>query len=139
MLELDGLFRRFGPTQALDGLSLAVPPGRLVGFVGANGAGKTTAMRIALGVLEPDAGEVRWDGRPATPEDRARFGYLPEERGLYPKMRVLDQVEHFARLHGLPGPRAGAAARAAVDLVGLGERAQDRTEALSLGNQQRVQ
>jgi ABC-2 type transport system ATP-binding protein len=139
MLELDGLIRRFGEVVALDGLDLRVPEGRLVGFVGANGAGKTTAMRVALGVLAPDAGEVRWRGAPVDGTTRSRWGYMPEERGLYPKMRVADQVEHFARLHGLDGTRARAAAIAALDRVGLADRRTARTEALSLGNQQRAQ
>ncbi|HEU4973797.1 MAG TPA: ATP-binding cassette domain-containing protein [Baekduia sp.] len=139
MLELDGLTRRFDDVVALDGLSLTVRPGRLTGFVGANGAGKTTAMRIALGVLEPDAGEVRWDGRPATAADRAAFGYMPEERGLYPRMRVAEQVEHFARLHGLEGEGAARATAAVLQVVGLADQAKTRTDTLSLGNQQRVQ
>jgi ABC-2 type transport system ATP-binding protein len=107
--------------------------------VGPNGAGKTTAMRIVLGVLEPDAGEVRWRGRPCDAAARARFGYMPEERGLYPKMRVSDQLVHFARLHGVD--RAGATAAAArwLERLGLDEVATRRTETLSLGNQQRAQ
>lgn len=139
MLDLVDISRRFGETVALDGLSLHVEPGLLTGFVGANGAGKTTAMRVALGVLEADAGEVRWDGRPVTPGDRARFGYMPEERGLYPRMRVADQVEHFARLHGLDGADARRATAATLAVVGLEDQAGTRTDALSLGNQQRVQ
>ncbi|HEY4097691.1 MAG TPA: ATP-binding cassette domain-containing protein [Baekduia sp.] len=139
MLELDRISRRFGDVVALDELSLTVAPDRLTGFVGPNGAGKTTAMRIALGVLEADGGEVRWEGRPVTPADRARFGYMPEERGLYPRMRVADQVEHFTRLHGLDGAAARAATVDALDLVGLAGEATTRTDTLSLGNQQRVQ
>jgi ABC-2 type transport system ATP-binding protein len=139
VLELDRISRRFGDVVALDALSLTVAPDRLTGFVGPNGAGKTTAMRIALGVLEADAGEVRWEGRPVTAADRARFGYMPEERGLYPRMRVADQVEHFARLHGLDGAAARAATVDALDLVGLAGEATTRTDTLSLGNQQRVQ
>jgi len=88
VLELRGLTRRFGRVAALDGVSFSVPEGQLLGFVGPNGAGKTTTMRIILGVLEPDAGEVRWRGRPMTGEARRRAGYMPEERGLYPKMRA---------------------------------------------------
>src|SRR3954467_12474814 len=106
MLEVAELARRYGDGVAPDGLSFTVEPGRLFGFVGPNGAGKTTAMRIVLGVLEPDAGSVRWRGRPVDASTRARFGYMPEERGLYPKMRVRDQLTYFARLHGL---RSGAA------------------------------
>ena len=106
MLELDGLRRSFGDTLALDDLSFAAHAGRMLGFVGPNGAGKTTAMRIVLGVLEPDAGAVRWRGRPVDAAARRRFGYMPEERGLYPKMRVRDQLVHFARLHGLDAAAA---------------------------------
>ena len=101
MLELQGLTRRYGDVVALDDLSFSVREGQMFGFVGPNGAGKTTTMRIVLGVLEPDRGEVRWRGRPVDAETRRRFGYMPEERGLYPKMRVRDQLEYFARLHGL--------------------------------------
>ena len=90
MLELIDLRRRFGDVVALDGVSFEVPPGRIVGFVGRNGAGKTTAMRISLGVLEADAGQARWRGEAIDTGVRRRFGYMPEERGLYPKMRVLE-------------------------------------------------
>ncbi len=139
MLELDGLTRRFGDLVALDDVSFSVVPGRMCGFVGPNGAGKTTAMRIVLGVLEPDAGEVRWNGSDVDAPKRARFGYMPEERGLYQKMRVRDQLVYFARLHGLAAANAAAAADGWIERLGLGERAGDRVEALSLGNQQRVQ
>ena len=105
MLELSGLTRRFGDLIALDGVSFSVAPGQMFGFVGPNGAGKTTAMRIVLGVLEADAGTVRWRGRAVDAAMRGRFGYMPEERGLYPKMRVRDQLVYFARLHGLALPR----------------------------------
>ncbi|MGZ4130103.1 MAG: ABC transporter ATP-binding protein [Actinomycetota bacterium] len=139
MLELTDLSRRFGDVVALDGVTFTVPEGQIVGFVGPNGAGKTTAMRIALGVLEPDGGEVRWRGRPLDAEARRRFGYMPEERGLYPKMKVLEQLVYLARLHGLT--RADASSRAAetIQTLGVAERAHDRVETLSLGNQQRVQ
>jgi ABC-2 type transport system ATP-binding protein len=139
VLELDGLRRRYGDTVALDGLSFAVSAGHLFGFVGPNGAGKTTAMRIVLGVLEPDGGEVRWNGRPVGAAARARFGYMPEERGLYPKMRVADQLVHFARLHGIDAAGARAAAREWLERLGLADVADRRTETLSLGNQQRAQ
>jgi ABC-2 type transport system ATP-binding protein len=111
----------------------------MVGFVGPNGAGKTTAMRIAVGVLQQDAGEVRWRGSPVNLEIRRRFGYMPEERGLYPKMRVLDQLVYLARLHGLDAGDARSQAERTATLLGVGDRARDRTETLSLGNQQRVQ
>jgi ABC-2 type transport system ATP-binding protein len=138
-LELDGLGKRYGDRVALDDLSFAVAPGQMFGFVGPNGAGKTTAMRAVVGVLAPDAGEIRWHGRPFDAAGRRRIGYMPEERGLYPKMGAREQVTYFARLHGV---ERGAAARAAVswlERLGLGERLDEKVEKLSLGNQQRVQ
>jgi ABC-2 type transport system ATP-binding protein len=135
VLELDALSRRYGEVVALDDLTLSVAHGSICGFVGPNGAGKTTAMRIVLGVLAADAGEVRWEGRPVDAGTRARFGYMPEERGLYPKMRVADQLAYFARLHGVPPAGATAAAGRWLERMGLTTRARDRVEALSLGNQ----
>ncbi|MBI3647336.1 MAG: ABC transporter ATP-binding protein [Actinobacteria bacterium] len=139
MLELVDLSRRYGATVALDGVSFVVPEGRIVGFVGPNGAGKTTAMRIALGVLEPDRGEVRWRGSRVDPDARRRFGYMPEERGLYPKMKVGEQLVYLARLRGLSKHDARRRTQETIELLGVGERANDRVETLSLGNQQRVQ
>ena len=139
MLELIDLSRRFGDVIALDSVSFSVAEGEMVGFVGPNGAGKTTAMRIALGVLEPDRGEVRWRGKPVDQSVRRRFGYMPEERGLYPKMRVLDQLVYLATLHGLTRTDAIDEAQRMIDVLGVAGRARDRTDALSLGNQQRVQ
>ncbi len=139
MLELIDLSRRFGDVVALDGVSFEVPEGEIVGFVGPNGAGKTTTMRIVLGVLEPDAGDVRWDGMLLDAEARRRFGYMPEERGLYPKMKVLEQLVYLARLHGLSRPDASRRAAETIEVLGVAERANDRVENLSLGNQQRVQ
>jgi ABC-2 type transport system ATP-binding protein len=139
VLELTALRRTFGDLVALDGVSFAVPEGTIVGFVGPNGAGKTTAMRIALGVLAPDSGEVRWRREPVDATVRRRFGYMPEERGLYPKMRVLDQLTYLARLHGLGRNDARRRAADTMETLGVADRAKDRVEALSLGNQQRVQ
>jgi ABC-2 type transport system ATP-binding protein len=138
-LELIDLRRRFGDIVALDGVSFEVEEGSVVGFVGPNGAGKTTAMRIALGVLGADAGEVRWRGRPVDGVARRRFGYIPEERGLYPKMRVLDQLVYLARLHGVSRARAGIRGLEILETLGVADRSKDRVESLSLGNQQRVQ
>ncbi|GGM03703.1 MULTISPECIES: ABC transporter ATP-binding protein [Micromonospora] len=138
-LRLDGVDRSFGDRQVLKNVTFDVHAGRMTGFVGGNGAGKTTTMRIILGVLAPDAGSVRWRDAPLTTSDRQRFGYLPEERGLYPKMTVREQVTYLGRLHGL-GP--AAARRATDDLleqVGLDARGDDLLETLSLGNQQRAQ
>jgi ABC-2 type transport system ATP-binding protein len=139
MLELIGLTKRYGDVVALEGLSMEVRPGRIHGFVGRNGAGKTTAMRIALGLARPDAGEVRWKDRPVNAADRRGFGYMPEERGLYPKMSARDQVTYFARLSGMAAGEAKAAAEAVLASFGLDERASEPVEQLSLGNQQRAQ
>lgn len=138
-LELDGLRRTFGDVVAVDGLSFSVPAGSLFGFIGRNGAGKTTTMRIVCGLLAADAGTVTWNGAPVDARMRERIGYMPEERGLYPKMRVRDQLEYLGVLHGLSHVQARAAAMLWLERLGLGERAQDRVEQLSQGNQQRVQ
>ena len=138
MLELDGLRRRYGDVAALDGLSFTVPPGWVFGFLGPNGAGKTTAMRAIVGVAAMDGGEVRWRGQPIGPEIRRQIGYMPEERGLYPSMRVLEQLEYLSRLHGLTAAQARAAALSWSERLGLADQGQARIESLSLGNQQRV-
>jgi ABC-2 type transport system ATP-binding protein len=139
LLELRDLARRYGDVVALDGVSFTVAEGQMYGFVGPNGAGKTTTMRIVLGVLAADRGEVLFRDRPVDFQMRSRFGYMPEERGLYPKMRVHDQLVYLARLHGVPAGEAERAAERWIERLGLSERAGDRVEALSLGNQQRVQ
>jgi ABC-2 type transport system ATP-binding protein len=139
VLELLDLHRRFSDVVALDGVSFAVPEGRIVGFVGRNGAGKTTAMRIALGVLDADEGEVRWRGAPVDTASRRRFGYMPEERGLYPKMRVLEQLVYLARLRGMAKGDARASAGRLLETLEVVGDPGARVESLSLGNQQRVQ
>ncbi|HSL58540.1 MAG TPA: ATP-binding cassette domain-containing protein [Acidimicrobiales bacterium] len=139
MLELVDLHRRFGDVVALAGLSLQARPGRLVGFLGPNGAGKTTAMRSVFHLVEPDSGSVRWRGEPVTPEVRLRFGYMPEQRGLYPKMTCRSQLGWFGRIHGLGPADADRAATRWLDELGLADRADHAVETLSHGNQQRVQ
>ncbi|MGJ0205158.1 ATP-binding cassette domain-containing protein [Leucobacter sp. gxy201] len=139
MIEISGISRSFGDRRVLDDVGFDVSGGRMTGFVGGNGAGKTTTMRILLGVLSADSGEVRLDGEPITAGDRARFGYMPEERGLYPKMRVLEQLVYLGRLHGMAAADAKTSAQGLVEQLGLGERANDTLESLSLGNQQRAQ
>src|SRR5579862_3375524 len=124
---------------ALDGVSVEVADGEIVGLVGRNGAGKTTTMRAIMGILRPLRGTVSWDGRPATADDRRSFGYMPEERGLYPHMKVLDQLRYFARLHGLSAADAREASEGWLDRLGLAGRAGDKLLALSHGNQQRAQ
>jgi ABC-2 type transport system ATP-binding protein len=139
VLEFDGLHKSFGDNHVLDGVGFTVSPGSMFGFVGSNGAGKTTTMRIALGLVRADAGEVRWQGKPLDADARRRVGYMPEERGLYPKMKVGEQVTYFARLHGLGAAEAARASAEWVERLGLSERRGDQVEKLSLGNQQRVQ
>jgi ABC-2 type transport system ATP-binding protein len=135
MLTVDNISKRFGPVQALDNCSFSIARGRMLGFLGPNGAGKTTTMRAIFGLIEPDSGELRWDGRPVRLEDRLRFGYMPEERGLYPRMPVDQQVAYFGRLQDT----ARAAASEWLRRLGLAERASAKLEELSHGNQQRVQ
>ncbi|PSL38483.1 ABC-2 type transport system ATP-binding protein [Labedella gwakjiensis] len=139
MLTLTDVTKTYGTRRALDAVSFDVAPGRMTGFVGGNGAGKTTAMRIILGVLSSDSGTVTLDGRPLSPEARRRFGYMPEERGLYPKMKVGEQLVYLGRLHGFTASAAQKNADTLLDRLGLGERRGDLVESLSLGNQQRAQ
>jgi ABC-2 type transport system ATP-binding protein len=139
MLSVAGLTRRFGDHLALDDVTFDVVPGRMTGFVGANGAGKTTTMRIILGVLAASSGEVSWKGGPLTQAIRSDFGYMPEERGLYPKMKIRDQLVFFGRLHGMDAVRVGERTDKLLERLSLSERAGDVLETLSLGNQQRVQ
>src|SRR5580704_10944493 len=138
-LEIEGLRRTFGPLTALDDLSFAVPAGQVVGFLGPNGAGKTTTMRAIFGLTELDAGTVRWNGIAVDQPQRRRFGYMPEERGLYPGMRVGEQVEYIGRLHGLTAHGAVSATDAWLERLDIGDRRDSKVETLSHGNQQRVQ
>ena len=138
-LEVVGISKRYGETVAVRDLSLEVRAGELFGFVGRNGAGKTTTMRIILGVLAADDGQVRWDGLPLDLGTRRRIGYMPEERGLYPKMRVAEQLAYLGELHGMTGIGAREASLRWVERFGLTERRDAEVQALSLGNQQRIQ
>ena len=138
-IEIDGISKRYGDTDAVEELSFDVRAGELFGFVGRNGAGKTTTMRIVLGVLAPDAGVVRWLGVPLTFKARRRIGYMPEARGLYPKMRVAEQLAYLGELHGMPGAEARQAALGWLERFDLADRRHAELQALSLGNQQRIQ
>jgi ABC-2 type transport system ATP-binding protein len=139
VLQFREASKKFGPTVALDQCTFAARPGRLTGFLGPNGAGKTTAMRAVFGLVELDSGEVLWKRAPITAADRARFGYMPEERGLYPRMRVRDQLVYLGRLCGRSVGDSWDTANAWLDRLGIAARANDRLDALSHGNQQRVQ
>jgi ABC-2 type transport system ATP-binding protein len=138
-LEIQGLSKRFGSVQALDGISFRVAPGQVFGFLGANGAGKTTAMRICLDILRADSGTVTWDGRDSRDLPRRTWGYLPEERGLYPRMKVLDQLVFFASLYGVPPRQAERDVRLWLARFRVPEYADRKAEELSKGNQQKIQ
>ena len=138
-LVVDEISVRFGTRQVLDRASCTVSSGHVVGLLGPNGAGKTTLMRVMFGIVEPDSGAVKLDDRPATDHDRSRWGYMPQERGLYLKMRVTDHLEYLGRLRGLERAEARERAEELLDQVGLAERAGDKVEQLSGGMQQRVQ
>ncbi|MES2866804.1 ABC transporter ATP-binding protein [Microbacterium profundi] len=138
-LQLTGITKSYGTRLVLDDVTFPVVAGHLTGFVGGNGAGKTTTMRIVLGLLASDGGSVTLGGTTLTPDARRQFGYMPEERGLYPKMKVLEQVVYLARLHGFSKTDATTRATTLLEELGLGERLNDNLEALSLGNQQRAQ
>jgi ABC-2 type transport system ATP-binding protein len=139
MLEIHDLTKRYGSVVALDGATFTVRPGRLVGFLGPNGAGKTTTMRCIFHLAEPDHGTIAWNGSPIDRATRLRFGYMPEQRGLYPRMKVADQLSYFAQQHGMRSSDAAAAAARWLDSLGLADRADAKLETLSHGNQQRIQ
>ncbi|HKJ54498.1 MAG TPA: ATP-binding cassette domain-containing protein [Nitriliruptoraceae bacterium] len=139
MLTLTDLRKRYGDVTALDGLSLAAPRGRILGFLGPNGAGKTTSMRSVFGLVDLDDGDVAWEGSRVTAQGRLRFGYMPEQRGLYRRMPAGSQLTFMGRLHGMTATAATAAASEWLERLGLGDRADDVVSDLSHGNQQRVQ
>jgi ABC-2 type transport system ATP-binding protein len=139
MLQFDGAHKRFGSLSALDGCTFEARPGRLTGFLGPNGAGKTTAMRAVFGLLQLDEGLVTWRGSPIVEADRARFGYMPEERGLYPRMRVREQLLYLGELCGRTKSEVSRVTDLWLERLGIADRAASRVDELSHGNQQRVQ
>jgi ABC-2 type transport system ATP-binding protein len=139
MLRCTGITKRFGDRCALAGVDLDIGEHEVVGFAGRNGAGKTTMMRVIMGLLEPDEGVLSWNGQRLRADDRQQIGYMPEERGLYPKMRCIDQLAYFAQLAGVSKRSARSHAEALLGSLGLAERSNEPVEKLSLGNQQRVQ
>jgi ABC-2 type transport system ATP-binding protein len=139
VLAMSEIHKRFGDVVALDGAGFSVDRGRILGFLGPNGAGKTTMMRVIFDLVHPDQGQVSWNGKPVDANARLGFGYMPEERGLYPKMKVGDQLVHFARLSGLSNAEATEAVDHWLGVLGLGDRADAKLEELSHGNQQRAQ
>jgi ABC-2 type transport system ATP-binding protein len=138
-LVLSGVGRSFGSVPAVRDVSFSVPGGATFGLLGPNGAGKTTTMRMILGILVPDRGSVTWDGVVVDETIRRRFGYLPEERGLYGKLKVRDQIAYFGRLHGIAPPDDLRRTDAWIERLGLREYANRPCAELSKGNQQKVQ
>lgn len=138
-ITVEGLTRRFGDFTAVDHVDFTVPQGKMTGFVGGNGAGKTTTMRMIMGVLSITEGRVLWGGRPITAADQRSIGYMPEERGLYPKQKIADQLIYLGQLRGMSAKGARESVMTLLERLGLGERTGDTVEELSLGNQQRVQ
>jgi ABC-2 type transport system ATP-binding protein len=138
-LEVHNVSKSFGPVQALDDVSFSVGPGHIFGLLGANGAGKTTAMRIVLDILRPDSGTVTWDGLPNTAVPRRTWGYLPEERGLYLRMRVMDVLRFFASLYGVPETDATARIDEWLERFRIPDYRDRKVEELSKGNQQKIQ
>lgn len=139
MFEAKGLSRTFGDKVAVRDVSFSVPDGRMTGFVGGNGAGKTTTMRMIMGVLSITEGRVLWGDRPITAADQRSIGYMPEERGLYPKQKVADQLIYLGQLRGMTAKASRESVMTLLERLGLEERTEDTVESLSLGNQQRVQ
>lgn len=139
MIEIEHLTRRFADLTAVDDVSFRVEDGLMTGFVGGNGAGKTTTMRLIMGLLATHGGRVSWNGTPITDAHRRTIGYMPEERGLYPKQKILDQLVYLGELAGMTRADAKASVTAHLERFGLADRAEERVEKLSLGNQQRVQ
>ena len=138
-LLLEGVSKSYDAVRAVDGLSLAVPRGAVYGLLGPNGAGKTTTIRMIMRITLPDAGRLLLGGEPITDDVRERIGYLPEERGLYRKMKVLDHLAFLAEVRGLARPEARRRARAWLERLGLAEKAGAKVEELSKGMQQKVQ
>ncbi|WP_136089771.1 ABC transporter ATP-binding protein [Auritidibacter ignavus] len=138
-IVIDNLIKSYGTRQVLKELSFSIKPGLMTGFVGGNGAGKTTTMRILMGVLDHDGGTITVNGSPIDARYRSQIGYMPEERGLYPKMPVKEQLVYLAKLHGVDSAAASHRSEEILERLGLASRAKDDLEDLSLGNQQRVQ
>jgi len=138
-LVIDNVVKAYDGKLAVDGVSFEVNGGEVFGLLGPNGAGKSTLIRMAMDILRPDSGRILVNGRPSTDADHDKIGYLPEERGLYRKQKVIEVLDYFGRLKGMNGREVKGKAQAALDRMGLGEWAKKKVEALSKGMQQKVQ
>ena len=138
-LLVDSITKRFGSVVALDGVSFTVEPGQIFGLLGANGAGKTTSMRIVLDILRADSGRITWQGAENTTLPRRTWGYLPEERGLYPRMRVGEQLRFFAALYGVPDTQSSEEIGDWLERFRITDYLDRKVEELSKGNQQKIQ
>lgn len=138
-LSIDHVSKDFGTFRAVDDVAFTVNPGRIFGFLGTNGAGKTTTMRMILDIIRPDRGAITWNGTPNVDVPRREFGYLPEERGLYPKMPVDDQLLFLAQLYGASKAKVTAALDEWLERLEITENKHKRVEQLSKGNQQKIQ
>ncbi len=139
MLDVDHIRKEFGSVQAVQDVDFRIDDGVTFGLIGPNGAGKTTTMRMILGILTPDGGAIRWNGAPVRTDSRKHFGYLPEERGIYGKMKVREQISYFGKLHGLREPSLAARVDRWIERLGLKVYADRPCAELSKGNQQKVQ
>ena len=138
-LKIDHVTKRFGDFTAVDDLSIMVEEGTMYGFLGANGAGKTTTFRMILGLLNPNEGKVSWNGQPISYATSPQIGYLPEERGLYPKMKVEEQLVFLGELRGMKKTDAKVALKSWLDRMEISHYANKKVEELSKGNQQKIQ
>lgn len=139
MLEVNGLVKTFGDYRAVDEVSFRIPDGKILGLIGQNGAGKTTTFRLILNFLTPDKGEILWDGHPLTEKDYNIIGYLPEERGLYPKVSVEEQLLYFAALRGKTKKEIEPKIDEWMERFQVKGKKTDKVKSLSKGNQQKVQ
>lgn len=138
-MQLERITKQFGEKTAVNGISIDVKEGEIFGLLGGNGAGKTTTMRMVLGIIYPDQGQILWKGKPFDTEKRRHMGYLPEERGLYPKVKVSEQLLYLAELHGVPRKEADRRLKDWLERFQVPENYNKKVEELSKGNQQKIQ
>ncbi|MCF7803073.1 MAG: ATP-binding cassette domain-containing protein [Candidatus Marinimicrobia bacterium] len=139
MLEVKEITKQFENVMAVENLSLNIGAGDIYGLLGPNGAGKTTTIRMIMQIIQPDSGQITLDGKPLTLDQKDEIGYLPEERGLYQKMKVREVVEYFAALKNMTPGKAKENTEFYLERFDLLDRAEDKIEELSKGNQQKIQ